>query len=197
MRNDVLDGQIGDYMISQLSRGSRNLPWDQTQGAYFGKTKFQQVNRDSMKIMNLYDITSTWAASLNIFEGTCVFRSKIGQSQEEQQGFKATVPIYPHCPYLTAGLYGRYEICTITSVMHYGCYEICSVTSVMHYGRYVFCTITSVMHYGRYLFLHNNVRNALRMLWNLLRNVRNALRTLCFLHNNVRNALRTLCFFAQ
>ena len=104
MRNDVLDGQIGDYMISQFSRGSRNLPWDQTQGAYFGKTKFQQVNRDSMKIMNLYDITGTWAASLNIFEGTCVFRSKIGQSQEEQQGFKATVPIYLNCPYLTAGL---------------------------------------------------------------------------------------------
>ena len=60
-----------------------------------------------MKIMSLYDITSTWAASLNIFEGTCVFRSKIGQSQEEQQGFKATVPIYLNCPYLTAGLYGQ------------------------------------------------------------------------------------------
>ena len=62
-----------------------------------------------MKIMNLYDITSTWAASLNIFEGTCVFRSKIGQSQEEQQGFKATVPIYLNCPYLTAGLYAALE----------------------------------------------------------------------------------------
>ena len=53
MRNDVLDSQIGDYMICQLSRGSRNLPSDQTQGANLGKTKFHQVNRDSTKTMNL------------------------------------------------------------------------------------------------------------------------------------------------
>jgi len=36
MRNDVLDGQIGDYMCFQLYRDSRNLPSDQTQGANLG-----------------------------------------------------------------------------------------------------------------------------------------------------------------
>ena len=53
MRNDVLDSQIWDYMISQLSSDSRNLPSDQTQGANLGNTKLHQVNRDSTKTMNL------------------------------------------------------------------------------------------------------------------------------------------------
>ena len=81
------------------------LPPEQTQRATFANTKYLHINRDSTKIMISGSTTHSWAPRLDVFEAMYLFRMKIGQSEEWLQGFKATVPIYVHCPYLCSGLY--------------------------------------------------------------------------------------------